>query len=358
MEELQTGTVRLREIRNVPRIINASVDFFRFYRRSLGRLLLRAFPFIVVGQILQFFFIPEGGIGAVTYTTGMAGTLLGLLAFYICYGIGYCILLSLVFSTLKLAEHYGPDEFDQEDIWEEAKAGFWKVMGTVLGLGALAVLAFFLYAKVASGLMAIPLFGFLAMLTVFIFFPVIWSLYFPSRFLEGKGFFGAFVLSQYLVRGTFWRTLGLMLIWGVLFLMFSILSYMLAVGIALDMIDSFWVVQNEKVLTVLIQVFEILGGLLFFFLSALALLSLGFHYYSQLERKEYYSFEAALESIGASAGVGEPVRETEETAEEKNEGEEEKEERTEGAAMQSLQSDVAVPFVREENVHDPDGQQN
>lgn len=359
MEELQTGTAQLREIRTVPQIINASVDFFRFHRRSLGRLLLlRAFPFIVVGQILQFFFIPDGEVGALAYITNPGTLLLGILAVFICLGVGYSLLVSLVFSTLKLAEDYGPDEFDAADIWNRAKDGFWKVVGTALGLSVLTVIAFLLYAWMARGLVELPVIGPLLLLSALVFFPVIWSIYLPSRFLEGSGFFEAFRMSQYLVRGTFWRTLGLMLIWGVLFLMFSILSYMLVVGIALDMIDSFWVVQNEGVLTVLIQVLEVLGGLLSFFLSALALLSLGFHYYSQLERKEYHSFEAALESIGASAGVGEPVRETEETGEEKNAGEGEKEEGMEGAAMQSRQWDAAVPFVREENVQDPDGQQN
>src|SRR5688572_4971747 len=112
MEELQSRTVPLREIRNVPEIINASVDFFRLYRRSLGQLILtRALPFIVFGQVLSIFLNLEDRIGVFSYSRDYGALFSRVFVVLICQGLGYCVLVALVFAALRLAEQYTPDEF-------------------------------------------------------------------------------------------------------------------------------------------------------------------------------------------------------------------------------------------------------
>lgn len=304
MEELQTQTVTLREIRTVPETINAAMDFLRLHRKSLGKLALtRVLPLIVAGRILLLVagFGNDLGLGGGLPYAAASGSIAvqGLLAL-LCYAIASVLLIGLTFSTLRLAEQNGSVQFDADDIWQGTKDSFWHVVGTNLGLFGVGVLGFLLFTLIAGLLLAIPVIGALGVLLGALALFTIWSLYYPARFLEGYGFFESFRMSQYLVGGKFWATLGLLLVWFLQTFVISALSYFISILIAFGLIDPLWIMENETLVTSTLAAVELVMGSLVTLLYIPLLLSLAFHYYSQLERKEATSFDAAVEGIGQS----------------------------------------------------------
>lgn len=337
MEELQARTVSLREIRNVPESINVAIDFLRLHRKSLGRLVLtRVLPLIVFGRIILLVLGLGDGVSGLMYGAGSSLISLQMLLFLLCSGVGFLLIIALAFSTLKLAERHGSDEFSTHDIWREAKASFMKVLGTNLGLIPVAGFISSILSFLSMLLLAVPVISGLTLIFGVLVASTIWSLYYPARFLGECGFFESFRMSQYLVRGKFWATAFLLLVWMLQILGISSLSYFLSVLIATGVIEPLWIMENEVLVTGVLGVLDVVLGSVITLLWLPFLLSLGFHYYSQLERKEYPSFDEELKVMGQSA-------QEEVTAEENSAG---------GEDPDSSAQQAASPTFTDENIRD------
>lgn len=315
MEEQQTHAASIREIRNVPETINATIDFLRLHRRPLGKLLLtRALPLFLLGQVISVYSITMGRTSD-SYAVGDTGN--GTLQFILLAAltfIGYTLLIGIVYSYFRLAREYEPHEFDQSDVWEDVKDSFWRVLGTNLGLVVLLGVGGYIFLRIGGAVVqTVPVLGLLVAVAFVMFFATIWSLYYPARFIEDRGFYASFGRSQRLVQGRFWGTAGFLITWyllivGIPFIFwvvnFIILMLLRYGGIggqsADDGTTSAAIISTclSTVFTTAIQLF-----------SVGPLASLAFFYYSQVERKEHGFLEAEIALIGAGNEHGASIEE-------------------------------------------------
>lgn len=301
MEELQTQTLLFREIRNVPESINAAVDFLRLHRQSLGRLILtRLLPIIIFGQILSAFLTDEiSPFGGAAYSSGGDSRVLLLIISLCLEIITFLFTTSFVFAALRLGERYAPDEYGREDIWQEAKDLFLRVLGTNVGLFfLLGIGSLFLNVVALRSLLTIPLIGPVLVVCYLCYFTVMLSLYYPARFVEDYSFFASMRRSYWLVQGAFWKTFSFLSLWALLLIGWTAFSSIFSFLVSEDVVSGVWVVENRSLLLAIFALLNILLGSLVKLLSIPFFVSLTFYYFSQSERKEYPTLEAATEMMG------------------------------------------------------------
>ena len=314
--DLDHPVLKLREIRNVPEILNATFEMIREDFPKLRRsFLLYVFPILLIGQLLmEFFFIGTvtefwlkmvgySGMDIQAISTGNSNLdlLLGLLGAAGSIA-GSSLLIAMAFGYLKLRDRYGPNEFDAHDIWYETQSLFGKVLGTNVGLGLVAgglLFGILFITGIIVNIIPDPLFvGLVFFGAIVIVIPSLittYALYYPARFLGGERFTDAFTRASRLIQGRWWQTLGL------LFSSFLILYALYGIIEVPGLLQQMGMVPTfEKsslvwwFLTLLIVLLTaMLQGLFIIQMVALSL-----HYYSQAERRHWVSLVEEVEMIG------------------------------------------------------------
>lgn len=298
MVDPQSHSLSLREIRNVPETINATFEFLRLHRRKLGRLLLfRVYPILFVSNALSLVHpTSQSGGGNILIT------IVQILAFLITFSI----MIAVVHALAKLTDRDPSGAFDDRDVWNEAKELLGNVVGTNVGLAfILAFLFFFSLYLFRIVLFGLPLLTVIAMISLVMWFGVNWSLYYPTRLLENGGFTESFGASRYLVRGHWWRTLGLMITWGLLGYALTallVLPPMLS-EIGLDLVTplSFRWLRSGVFGLIIFHLLAFISNVLSVTVQSLPMAGMVLHFYSQLERREGGNLHELADTIGASA---------------------------------------------------------
>ena len=322
MELPRTEPVELRKIRTVPEILNATSEFIRQHFRPLSRLILRrAFPpllfagmigaYLFSSGILDSIFMWGRAYGNPTWQYGGGSStgsivlqaLLALLLFV----IGYTLLIGLVHTYARHARESHDGSVNADEVWKDTKEDFWRVFWTNLGLGVIYNIVsvivtmftgLFIFIHPTVG-MLFQWFGLLAITTNF-------SLYYAARFVSNEGFGGSFSRSLSLVSGSWWRTMGLIVLCGLL-LVIMVMVTLVPVWIVLQLVqnhlyiyDPVWLQNNGELMKIITT-----ASLTLFFSAVqlylvFPLFSLILHYFNLIERREATTIMEEIENIGVA----------------------------------------------------------
>ena len=296
----QSDVIEFRHIRNVPEVINVTFDFFRQNFRSLAKaLFLFAFPPLAVAYVLFSYFFWGFIDSLARNVSDIEAVFLPMFLAFMCAGllvaVGATILIIVVHDFVRLyREKDGMETIGLSEIGQGIKANFWMLFGTLLGLG--------FAGSIISALMSLVPFGGLGMYAIVVF----GAFYLPLRIYDRRGVLQSFVVSADLVKGSWWRTFGLLILFSLLNL---VLVGVLALPVMVGAVVSSYVGVDLEMLkdaswlriagTILVSAYYTGLSLLY----AIPLLSLIFHYFSQKERRGSPALLAEIEMIGSEESV-------------------------------------------------------
>lgn len=297
MESSVSQTSPFAQIRNNAETINATFSFVRLHRKVLLKsVMLRAFPLLLFSNIIYvwLFVFPDSSI--------QSARIFQILLWIAVLFMGQSILVAVVHGLARLANQYPPGDFDEADVWEEAKSLFGSVVGTNLGLCLILV---FGVGGLILVVARIPVVGPLILFGLLFIAVVSWCLYYPARFLEGSSFSEAFTLSRYLVSGHWWTTAGLLFVWWLLLTMMTFLFS--ATSTIVDVLAMGYfpvdVVANDSLYLTVQAISTLISMSLWSLLHTLPMLGLIFHFYNQLERKDGAGLTELAETIGEHIAI-------------------------------------------------------
>ncbi len=296
----QHEVIEFQKIRNVPEVINVTFDFIRQnFRLFAGAVFRFAFPFLAIAVTLSGYWF-WGLVDSVSTMGSAPGTeaVMGMVfqAFLVFFvvavlmTIGATTLIAVVHDVARLYREHGPGNVQMQDVWQGVREKFWMLLFTVFGVGVattiLSVVLAFIPFVGNFGLYILIVFG---------------AFYFPLRIYEGRGFFQSFFVSIGLVQGSWWRTLGLMILFWIMNFAFAAI-FVVPIIVAMA-VQDFSAIGFESLIDA--TWFRVLGTVVFsLYYTALALfysiplLSLIFHYHSQRERHQSLALLELVENIG------------------------------------------------------------
>ncbi|MGE3801312.1 MAG: hypothetical protein AB7H80_09845 [Candidatus Kapaibacterium sp.] len=314
MELPRTHSVELRAIRNVPEILNATFDFIRQHFRPLSRLILqRAFPPLALGYILLanvFSTVLMEGLSSSFYNRAdPSGIALQVLLLLVLFAVGYTLMITTVHVYVLQVLESESGEVSFDEAWRDTKAEFWRVFWTNVGVGLLYALAsiivtlFSTFFSIFTPLLVslVQTFGILAIVTTY-------AVYYPARLIEGTGFGYAFTRSSSLVAGSWWKTMGLILLCGLLIysmVLVALVPFYIVVWLVKENIATVgWLDENRDLIRIVSTASIALFASLLQLFSIFPLVSLILHYFNLVERLESASLEERLEEIGVADAEG------------------------------------------------------
>lgn len=335
MQEQSVPQVELREIRNVPEVLNATFDFIRLNIKVLRTsALLYVLPWLVVANLLLQF-IGSGYLmrGLANLSPGMqlyamyarglstgsdAVDLLLTLVAFASYVAGITFLVAFVHAVVLVYQEKEREgrRLEVGEVWKKMKSLFWSVFGTNIGLGVILFAGFFILMMGVgiSGAIS-PVFlslgFFISMLAIPAVF-VTYALYYPVRFIEGRAFSVAFSRAWGLISGNWWRTCGLLAVCICILLGLSVILNLPTVVIQLlvyfDVVNQYELLDPSSTWSLLNSAFSSLFAIAWQLLAVFPLLSLIFHYYSQKERQDFSVLIEKIEEIGGTGQSVPPVQ--------------------------------------------------
>lgn len=241
-------------------------DAFRIYGSNFLRLLaivaIVEVPLGILGIVFGLLgFLGAGGLGAVVDPWALWPLIGTMVAFIVVFAI-----ISIVAGVLMtgavihaVSEHYVSQTINIGQAYRFAVAR----LGAMLGAAVLAGLAVFGMAITVIGIPAAVYFG------------VRWLFIYQAALLEGTGARAALSRSSALVKGTWWRVFGIILVIGII---------VFAASLILGLIP----VVGSVIGTILVTPFGVAGGTLL--------------YYDLRVRKEEYGLEGLASELQISIG--------------------------------------------------------
>ena len=301
----------LERNRTVLEIVNDTFDLVRRHRTILVRPFLQTVLLpITIGQILVNLFVEQvtwnftsgGAFYSPYFTTGSDSAdlflcIVGIVLTFLGTLWGIALFNSLVLHELE-SDEIASDEGD-EGVFQERYSELRSIaLAAGFGLTMVVIVA----ALPLFLIMQIPLISTLVMFAALIVVPLYFvrlSLFFPARLIEENSFSGSFSRSIELVRGAWWRTLGLLLIGFLITALFSMAGYMPMFIYA--MIAEVGVVSPLDPTTSIGIILTVLLGSLYGVGQSLGLvthLSLALHFLARRDVRDVTSLHDAIERIG------------------------------------------------------------
>ena len=326
---MQTDEViPFRQTRDVGEVITATFAYLRQNARSLGLGLLYIVGPVLAVQLIasslyqgQLFEILQMGTGEpVTPEEVQAlwGQLLEpLLLLLPASLLVVTLVVAVVYEHMRLYQRQGPRAVVVNDVWAGVKDSFRRVLATVLatffGGVALFVLVSMISGVVIGGLsvglgpvgaglgVLLMMLGFVA---VGAYLLVLFALLFPVRLYEDVGLGEAFGRCRRLLRGAFWRSLGVVFVVVLLYYIIamafsmpaSILGFIWGFGAGGDGGGTLF-----QVVFVAANVVSGLGGTAAY---CIPLVAAALYYYGLVEAKEHAGLAARVEQVGTREGAG------------------------------------------------------
>ncbi len=316
MDNLQSQSFSLREIRTIPEVINATFEFIRLNSKvMLKGLLIYVMPLLLIGEcLIQFLRSSDSPIlqlfserARFGNAPGFLGTdnlgltiLLALLVILFVF-LSIVLLQAYVFGFVRAYTNAEEQSPDLADVWQQTKDIFWRVFGTNIGLGILAVGGFFIVRVFAF----LPLLGAFAILGMLILIPVLitnYILYYPARFIGNESFGEAFLRAKELIVGRWWPTFGFIAL-GFLFVI-VVRIFSLLPDILLHWLEDFGVVSQYQLynptswVSIVRSVLLVLFSTVYQLSMVVPLLGVVVHYYNQVERQDSYALAEDVATIG------------------------------------------------------------
>lgn len=301
-----TPIIKLRAVRDVGDVLN---DTFRFARQNAGplakSLLFIAGPFTIptaLGSVLMQY--ANAGLDPVSMTGGdlvsWMGTFFGAFLLVWMFGtVASALSMGVVYGAMRLYETNGPGSFDVGDLWAEAKAHFWKILGSILLLS--------LFFGVGILIVIIPCLGIIAYVVGVVYFAVVFAIFFPMLVHEEIDVIDGIKRARFLVKEHWWETFAICLIAGIIIAILSILfsiPYYIVMGTAGLLSLQSGPVDIDGltgVLMVICGLISTLGGTL---LYGILFTATGLQYFNLVEQKERPGLMAQIDALDTPAASG------------------------------------------------------
>jgi hypothetical protein len=296
--------------------MNATFEFVKQNFKSLYRVLLYLVgpPALIVSLLLGS--VMGDYFRAVFGMMGGGGGFSEIFTVDLIVKIVFAIVIATVTSVITLAtinnyvilyREKQSNQIEVEEVWDRVKKTFWMYFWTVIGWVILAFTAYIVMvipvALLGSLSVALVVIGVFAAVGFFFYLMVGTSLVFVIRGFESKGFFESFGRSLNLIRGKWWSTFGLFMVF---YLIISIISsmffmpwYMTKIVSSLHDVSEGRTVTNAGTdwFGIVSIAFQYLASYLLGVLPQIALI---FQYFNLVERKESRGLMEKMESLGSA----------------------------------------------------------
>ncbi len=271
-----------RKARDFGAIIN---DTFAFIRQNIAilfkALLFITGPLLVVQGVLAGLYSSKSSLLAIGGDkTNPLGAIFSIeyLLLLLCGLVSYTFITLISVEFIGLYVERGPGKISVDDIWGAVKRDFWMIVFT--NIGSFFVVFFSMLLLVIPG----------------VYLAIVIALVPMVRVQERTGFFASVRRSAKLVSGSWWLTLGLLFLMAIIVGMMGSVLALPSAGVTflavLHSIDA-----SNHLFKGLFIITGILQQLTSLFSTAI-FIAVGFHYFSQAEKKEGHGLLMKVEEIG------------------------------------------------------------
>jgi len=312
--------IEFQKTRDFSNKMNATFEFFKQNFKSLAKCLLY---FVGPPALVTSLLIGSVFGDYMTLITGMASpggqeaftNYIMSVNFWLAVGLGVVIATITAVMMTATVNNYvilysakRSNQIETEEVWALVKQTFWMYFSTLIGYVLLVIAAYLiLIIPVVAFAPVSPFMVFfmvLVMIFGIIYLFIATSLIFSVRGFERKGFFGSIARSMYLVRGKWWSTFGLIMIFSLIVSTISSLFILpWYITFIVSMLHSIEKGANaapgESNSLVAIISFS-LYYLVYYILGSLPQLGLIFQYFNLVERKESRGLMEKMGELGSA----------------------------------------------------------
>ena len=250
---MKDNYIPLKVNREFGGIISAYFDFFKQNIKSFTNVFLSYNGVFLIGLLITSYLLVSGFIGMIAHESGQSPFSDNLAAeeeYYVYLGIGgflfFVIFLGVAFLNYSLSTSYmikyeetKDSNVDKKEVWQYAKSQFGNILLFVL----LLIPIYLVYFIVAIILAIIPLLGFFAQYIVQFFLTAWIGVSFFDMLQNKKSVTDALGEGWKLVTGSFWKSIGVNFILGLLLGLLLMIALTIP-GIIIG-VYTFHVVEND-----------------------------------------------------------------------------------------------------------------
>lgn len=309
---MKDNYIPLKVNREFGGIISAYFDFFKQNIKSFTNVFLSYNGVFLIGLLITSYLLVSGFIGMIAHESGQSPFSDNLAAeeeYYVYLGIGgflfFVIFLGVAFLNYSLSTSYmikyeetKDSNVDKKEVWQYAKSQFGNILLFVL----LLIPIYLVYFIVAIILAIIPLLGFFAQYIVQFFLTAWIGVSFFDMLQNKKSVIDALGEGWKLVTGSFWKSIGVNFILGLLLGLLLMIALTIP-GIIIG-VYTFHVVENAVDYTnsIVSTIVYTLGLSIFLIIAVygqcLSQFINGILYYALHEKTYNENTRARIEQIG------------------------------------------------------------
>ncbi|MEN8119675.1 MAG: hypothetical protein ABFS35_04990 [Bacteroidota bacterium] len=271
---MEKQPINFKQERDFNDLISNTVDFIKQEYKTLGKALLTyAGPFVLITAFLGAMYQNDLYSDPDTFNNNdplkMLGNIYSTKYFLFMLGsiVSNVVLLSVVYSYVLLYVTKGKDGFEQEEI-----------SGLVIKNFVPVLLMIFVMSFMIG-------FGFIFLFVPGIYLAVVFSLVIYAKFAEDLSFGNAMSRSMYLIKDYWWFTFGVLIV--VYIIAFVSGSIFLLPQVALSRFYTISMQAGDfEGTSMLFTIISAIGTFASTLLYSIVYITLTFHYYSQVEKKE------------------------------------------------------------------------
>ncbi len=278
----QLEKFEFRKARDFGSIIN---DTFAFIRQNIGvlfkALIFITGPLLIIQGVLAGLYSSKSSLMlAGGDTSNPFGAIFSIeyLLLILCSLVSYTFVTLIALEFMVLYTAKGPGVITVDDIWKAVKKDFWMIVFT--NIGTFFVVMFFMLLLIIPG----------------IYFGIVMALVAMIRVQERIGFFAAIRRGRKLISGSWWFTVGLLFLMAIIVGMMGSVLALPSAGVSFFALLHKADVSNYffKTLFIITGILQQLTSMF----SVVILTSIGFQYFSLVEKKEGHGLLQKVEEIG------------------------------------------------------------
>lgn len=278
--------VVFQQQRNFGEILNAAFSFisqeFKVFIKSLfyfcGPFILIGTFFISLNQYSVFsddFFRGQDIVSNYKFLYFLGG--------YFFLFLGMIMIINTVFSYIKVYNLLGHNNFALEDVFNEVKANFLKVLLTNFIL----IFLFILLGIISA---------------IFLFIPLIYLmtssiLIYPIQIFDNSNFSESMRRSFYLVKQRWWFTFGLIIITSLIINFISGVVSVPITSLAGIITYSLGVGEENQLISIIMVVYYSLAIISYYILTSVIFIVVAFQYFNLIEEKEHPTLYKRIKEI-------------------------------------------------------------
>lgn len=288
---MQPPPIELRAERGVADVVNATLVFLRQNARPLGRLLATtAVPLMLLASFVGLPGVMRE-LAAPDHTAPLLAVRSGAELLVLLLSVGATALAALaVLAYMRLYAERGPGTFALADV------------RTLMAARAAPALLLLVLVPVLLGLLGllnvIPLLGTIVFVVGVAYLGVMMAVAFPVLVWEDEGPGMALARASRLLKGEWWRTLGLALLLGLVYVVITMAFYVPALGV------GFWMAWQQgtvapagPVMTTLVALTSLLASVGNLLVYSVPLAGMGLQYLSLVEEQEQVGLRARVAAL-------------------------------------------------------------